>query len=256
MSYSNLKPSENSAEGQVDFISTTTFAMYGLSDKINLKMRIPFIWRNKEVDNNTESTSGFSDISIGLRTIVSNKIVGPGNKIFLDANLSIPTAKSFSTNPLEEDSGMDMGMMGMDDNFAMGTGQYSASLGLEYWVRSEFPWVIGSSAEIKFPLNTSDIGFKPGQKSKLDLHLIRQKPIIKSIHPYFKISLRHADIDKWGGVDGENSGGLYLDGFGQMNFELNERASLILSVGLPIWDDIKGSQLRGMSGSVSLRFTK
>ena len=255
MSYSSLEPTENSSEGLVDVISTNIFGMYGVSDKINLRVRLPYIWRKNKSNGSTETVSGIGDINFGLRTIISNKIVGPGNKVFLDASIYIPTADSFSENPLDEDMDMDMGNESHDD-FAMGTGQYSAALGLEYWMRSEFPWVIGVSGELRQPLNTSDGGFKPGRKMRVDLHLIRQKPIIKQIHPYIKFSLRHADKNQWDGEKSPNSGGVYLDGFAQMDFELNERASLILSAGLPIWEDINGSQLRGISGSVSLRVTK
>ncbi|NOZ07871.1 MAG: hypothetical protein GXO91_03205 [FCB group bacterium] len=262
MSLSRLQPIQNSSAdieehaGDVSVASAAIFGMYGVTDKVNLILSVPYKrWHQYNVEHEdshhrNETISGFGDLSLGIRTILENSRVGPGHRVYLDIRVFLPTAPSYKINPFTVSADEIP-----HEHFALGTGQYSAALGFEYWVRGEFPWILGISTQLKTPLNTSDIGYKPGQSYREELHLIRQKPFFKSFFPYFKISMRQEVSDIWDEEKAPNSGGKFLDGFAQLNLELNESSSLILSVGVPLWQSVSGSQLNGLNGSVSYRIT-
>ncbi|MDW7681565.1 MAG: hypothetical protein SCK70_13450, partial [bacterium] len=138
-------------------------------------------------------------------------------------------------------------------HFSPGNGHYTLSLNLEWWYRSEFPFIIGILGNYKRPLNSSKAGFKSGQKLLLNLQAIRQKALFGRAFPYFKLKIRDEFPDYWENKKAPNSGGILVDGTVALDFEISESQSAILSLDLPIWQSFEGSQLVDYILSISLR---
>ncbi|MCF6238561.1 MAG: hypothetical protein L3J79_07080 [Candidatus Marinimicrobia bacterium] len=241
--------------GRVDITATNLFGLYGISNRINLTWSLPYkYWKQYEVEHEdthhrNEKIQGLGDLEIGIRGIVKNAPFGPGQRIFIDASLSLPTADSYQLNPFSEDA---------DEvehsHFALGAGQYALSLGAEWWHRSEFPIVFGLAGRVRESLNESSVGFKSGRNVNLALHSIWQKPIFQNLFPYLKLNLQHEVPDLWEGLEAPNSGGSSLGATGQLIWEVNDQVSLITGVGAPVWQDFQGSQLSGVNYFMSFRY--
>jgi hypothetical protein len=64
--------------------------MFGITESLNAFVSIPFKrWNQFNVEESTESDhenkvkKGLGDISINLRWIVKNNVIGPGQKLFI-----------------------------------------------------------------------------------------------------------------------------------------------------------------------------
>lgn len=262
-SYSHLTPSRFSEKhedgdgddhaGTIDVNTMSAFALYGISNKLNLLLRIPYtIWRQKTADNDnhhrTETIGGLGDITIGLRILLKNSSFGPGQRLFAGFNITFPTGESYNLNPFSENADSIR-----HSHFAPGDGHFSTSINLEWWYRSEFPLVLGIQAIYEFPLNTSVAGFRSGQKTMLNLQAINQRPLFWRSFPYIKLKVRRELADRWQGKIAENSGGAFFDGTAALDFEISESLSSILSLDLPVWRSIKGSQMDGFIVGASIR---
>ncbi len=262
VSFNNFSPvhddnngSEESHVGEINVLMTNFYGLYGLTNKLNLSMSFPYkYWKQFEVEHEdshhrNEIQSGFGDLTLGLRGIVINENFGPGQRLFIDGAITIPTGKDYELNPfgIEADS--------IDHiHFALGTGQVSYSLSAEWWRRSEFPFIIGVSSKFKQALTESKVGFKPGSVASFTLHAIQQTPIINSVFPYFQMEFRREWPDKWDGEIAPNSGAIFFDVSGQLIYEVNEHSSLVFTIGYPLWQVFEGSQLSSVNYALSYRY--
>ena len=244
---------DGSHSGSVRIQSLNPFLIYGLSDRFNLLVRIPFLlWQQtaEEPDNHhrTESIAGLADLSVGARWLIANQSFGPGHRLFLGYNLTLPTAKSYETNPFSEEANLEE-----HRHFALGSGVASSTFSFEWWHRSEFPWVLGISGQYFFPWSESRTGFRPGRKTVVNIHGIRQTRLFKGAHPYLRIGIRSERPDHWENQRAANSGGITLDGMIGINLEITERMAAVISLNLPVWRQLEGNQLDPFTVSLSFR---
>jgi len=261
-SFNNFHPihddndeSADNHSGEIDVLMTNVYGLYGLTNALNLTMRLPYkYWEQYDVEHEdthhrNETQIGIGDLSIGLRKIVINENFGPGQRLFLDGAVIFPTGNDYSLNPF--------GSLADSINhthFALGTGQISYSLGSEWWVRSEFPYIMGISTKYKHALTESNIGFSPGSVAGLSLHAIQQSPLFKFVFPYLKMEFRREWPDKWAGEVAPNSGAKFIDLSGQLIYEMSERNSVVFSIGYPLWQIVEGSQLSSTNYALSYLF--
>jgi len=245
---------EESHIGEINILLTNFYGLYGLTNKLNLTMNLPYkFWKqfdvkHKDTHHRNEVQYGVGDLTIGLRGIVKNENFGPGQRLFIDGSVTFPTGNDYELNPfgVEADS--------IDHlHFALGTGQVSYSLSSEWWWRSEFPYIIGLSTKYKQAITESKVGYRPGQVASLTLHTIRQAPIIQSVFPYLQMELRREWPDKWEEETAPNSGRRSVDVSGQLIYEVSEQSSLVFTIGFPLWQDFEGSQLSSINYAVSYR---
>ncbi|MBL7014452.1 MAG: hypothetical protein ISR83_08525 [Candidatus Marinimicrobia bacterium] len=262
LSFNNYHPihdeideTSDTHSGEIDVFMTNIYGLYGLTDALNLSVRIPYkYWQQFNVEHEdthhrNEIQSGLGDLTLGLRGIILNESFGPGQRLFIDVAISLPTGKDYLINPFGEATDSVN-----HTHFALGTGQFSASLGVEWWKRSEFPFILGLSAKFKNQLTESKIGFKPGIVAKLSLHAIKQSPLMNSVFPYLKIDFRREWPDKWVGLTAPNSGAIFIDLSGQLIYEMTESHSMVFSLGYPLIKVLEGSQLSGVNYALSYRF--
>ncbi|MCH7613172.1 MAG: hypothetical protein IIB45_07420 [Candidatus Marinimicrobia bacterium] len=247
--------SEASHAGEIDVFMTNFYGLYGITNTLNLSMNFQYkYWKQFDVEHEdahhrNEIQSGLGDLTLGLRGIVINENFGPGQRLFIDGAITFPTGKDYKFNPFGDEADS------IDHiHFALGTGQISYSLGIEWWRRSEFPYIIGVSSKFKQALTESKEGFKPGSVVSLTLHAIQQTPIIKSVFPYLQMEFRREWPDKWNGEIAPNSGAIFIDISGQLIYEISERSSVVLSIGYPFWQVLEGSQLSSVNYALSYRF--
>ncbi len=258
-SFNNFRPihggSEESHVGEVNVLMTNVYGLYGIRNTLNLTLGLPYkYWEQYDVEHEdthhrNEVKIGIGDLTLGLRGIVINENFGPGQRLFIDGSVTLPTGNDYSLNPF--------GSLADSINhthFALGTGQISYSLGTEWWRRSEFPFILGVSTKFKQPLTESNAGFSPGTVVSLTFHAIKQSPLIKSVFPYLKIEFRREWPDKWDGEIAPNSGAKFVDVSGQLIYEVNENHSMVFSIGYPLWQVVEGSQLSSTNYALSYRF--
>jgi len=101
--------------------------------------------------------------------------------------------------------------------------------------------------------STSDIGYKPGLRTKIEIHAIRQREIIRNVFPYLKLTTRFDRKDEWETINPPNSGGTFIDGMVGINLEINEKVSGIINFDFPIWKSVTGEQLDSFRFVFSLR---
>ena len=261
-SFNNFRPihddvdeSSENHTGEIDVFTTTLYGLYGIRNTLNLTLRLPYkYWKQYDVEHEdthhrNEVQNGLGDLTLGLRKIVINENFGPGQRLFLDGAVILPTGNDYSLNPF--------GSLADSINhthFALGMGQVSYAIGAEWWVRSEFPFIMGISSKFKSPLTESNAGFSPGSVVSLTFHAIKQSPLIKSVFPYLKMEFRREWSDKWEGEVAPNSGATFIDLAGQLIYEINERNSVVFSIGYPLWQLAEGSQLSSTNYALSYRF--
>ncbi len=257
----DIKPfdvADDSDEDQVgDIISSAVNInlLYGLSDKVNLKLNIPYKrWLQYNVENEdthqrNESIDGMGDISLGMRTVIQNDMVGPGHRFFVDGDIFIPTGRHFSINPYGE-----LADSVDHQHFAPGKGHYSARIGIEWWQRTEFPVIIGISAAYQKALNKSKLDFSAGNRMELAIHSIGQKALIPKVFPYVKLLYREKSTDNWEGVPSPDNSGKYFEGYIMATVELTEKISTVIFTRIPIWDSVDGSQFSGKNLGFSIRY--
>ena len=251
VSFNNFRPihydndeSMDNHEGEIDVLMTNVYGLYGLTDALNLTVRFPYkYWKQYDVEHEdahhrNQDQTGLGDLTLGLRRIVLNENFGPGQRLFIDGAVTLPTGKDYSINPFGNTADS------IDHtHFALGTGQVSYTLGAEWWVRSEFPFIMGISSKFKSPLTESNAGFSPGTVAGLTFHAIKQSPQFRREWP-----------DKWAGAIAPNSGAIFIDMVGQLIYEVNEHSSLVFTIGYPLWQVLEGSQLSSINYALSYRF--
>ena len=164
--------------------------------------------------------------------------MGPGWRLFIGSDVVVPTGDSFDGNPFS-----DMADSKDHKHFALGNGTQQADISLEAWHRSEFPFIMGATIRHGIYSSTSDIGYNPGLRTKIEIHAIRQRGIIKNAFPYLKLTTRFVRKDEWEKINPPNSGGTFIDGMVGLNLEINEKVSGIINFDFPLWKSVTGEQL-------------
>lgn len=239
--------------GSIRLQTADGFIIYGLTPEVNLIASVPFLnWdqeaAHEDSHHRTESVRGVGDVRLGVRWLARNQSFGPGTRLFLGTDLTLPSGKSYEVNPFSLQADLLQ-----HRHFALGRGVTTSSLNFEWWHRSEFPLVLGASGKYDFSWSQSDLGYKPGQKVFLSLHAIRQTPVVRIFFPYVRINARHEKSDIWEGMKASNSGGTSIEGMLGMEVEISERISAVISVYTPVWRKLEGSQLDPVSVSLSIR---
>jgi hypothetical protein len=239
--------------GRVTVYTANVYGLYGLSHRFNLLVKVPWVSWNQVADepdahHRTQSIVGVRDVTAGLRWIVRNQVLGPGQRLFFGWNVTWPTARSYATNPFSAAADTVS-----HTHFALGSGQVISDVNGEWWYRSEFPYVIGVTGTVSFSWGASPVGYRSGTRSVLVLHGIRQAAVFPHTFLYLRFTLRREQPDVWEGVRAPNSGGSYLDGMVGLNFEITEEISGVLSLEYPLWRDVAGAQLEPRTLAFSIR---
>ena len=160
----------------------------------------------------------------------------------------MPTGDSFESNPFSVSADS------IDHrHFALGSGAQLADVSFEVWNRSEFQFVMGAAIRQGIYSSTSNVGFKPGLRSKLTIHAIRQRPIFKNFFPYLKLTTRIERKDEWNEINPTNSGGTFVGGMLGFNLEINNKVSGLINFDFPIWKSVTGNQLDSFRFVISFR---
>lgn len=220
---------------------------------MNILSILPILYWHQNADyqdahHRTETVFGIGDISIGARWLIKNQSFGPGQRLFIGLDVSIPTGESYENNPYSSDADSIN-----HRHFALGDGLVSLTVNSEWWYRSEYSYVFGISGRYSFPWEKSDIGFLPGKQYWLNLHAIRQKPLFAGIFPYLKLLINLEAPDYWEGIKAKNSGGKMVEGMLGLDLEINEKITAVISFNIPIWRELKGSQLDSYTLAASFR---
>ena len=249
-----LEPS--AADDHGGFITVRTasaYGLFGISNRLNLLVRLPYEhWHQfaEHPDNHhrTQTVAGLADAEIGLRWLLKNQIFGPGQRLYLGWNLSLPTGSSYRSNPFAEDADQ-----APHSHLAVGDGHFASSFYLEWWRRSDFPFVVGILSSLRLPLGRSRAGFQAGQVLSLNLQAVYQRPVVRKVFPYFKLKFRTAWPDHWQGRTAPNSGGRFLGGSAAVIWQFSSSLSAIPAVDFPLWRSVRGDQLGGTVFSLSMR---
>ncbi len=239
--------------GRTQVHQVVLFGLYGLHPRLNALITLPFIhWRQEaqeaDVHHRRESVRGLRDLQVGLRLVLSNTQFGPGQRLFIGANLALPTAPSYEVNLFG----------GAADSvnhhhFVLGTGTTSVTFYGEWWHRSEFPWVTGLVARFRPRLFKSPRGFQPGSRLEVDFHAIGHSYRLWRAFPYLTLNFRLEIEDYWDGMPADNSGGLFIEGSAGLDFELTESVSAVFRFSGPIWTRVEGSQQISRGMQLALR---
>ena len=196
----------------------------------------------------SESLTGIGDIRISLKWVIRNQYLGPGWRLYLGSDVVVPTGDSFKGNPFSNEGDAED-----HRHFALGNGTQQVDVSFEAWHRSEFPFIMGATFRHGIYSSTSDICYKPGLRTKIEIHAIRQREIIRNVFPYLKLTTRFDRKDEWETINPPNSGGTFIDGMVGINLEINEKVSGIINFDFPIWKSVTGEQLDSFRFVFSLR---
>ncbi|MFC1563601.1 hypothetical protein ACFL6G_01635 [candidate division KSB1 bacterium] len=249
----NESPGEDTPEGKIDVQSLSAYALYGLNNKANIILVVPFErWRQSvnvsNVHMRNETISGIGDIMIGVRVLVKNQTTTTGHRFFAGVNFSIPTGDSFNIKLYS-----DAAFSAPHNHFAIGKGNYTSTLNFEYWHRPGIPVLAGVSGAYNFALNESSVGFRSGDKIFFDLQATILKTVFWNSYPYFKLRYQYNSPDQWDNADSRNTGGKYINGTTAFIVNVNESFSVISFADFPLWRSLKGAQLDNFIFSVSFR---
>ncbi len=239
--------------GRTQVHQVTLFGLYGLHPRLNALITLPLIHRRQEAEepdarHRTESVQGLRDLQIGLRLVLSNAQFGPGQRLFIGANLALPTAPTYEFNPFG-------GAADSIDHhhFVLGTGTTTVTFYGEWWYRSEFPWVTGLVARFRPRLFSSPQGFQPGSRLEVDFHAIGHSYRLWRAFPYLTLNFRREIGDYWDGSPAPNSGGLFIEASAGLDFELTESVSAVFRFRGPIWTKVEGGQQISRGLELALR---
>ena len=234
---------ELSLEGDVDLHLLNIFGMFGITENINAFVSIPFKrWNQFNVEEGSDHENvikeGIGDITLSLRWILQNKVIGAGHRLFVNGKVFIPTGEKITED---------------DKSLRLGTGQYSGAIGFEWWWRTKFPWVLGTSGSATFPITESDVGYKPGNSYNLQIQTLRQIPIYDNIYPYLKLSFVNSNPEAGIGMIENNSAKKQLNGAIGLEYKWTNTRSISLSYEQPFNHELEGEQLIGKTFSFSIR---
>lgn len=246
MSYMTFEADDNiELEGNVDLNLLNIYGMFGITENINAFISIPFKrWNQYNVEESPDSDhknqikKGLGDISVNLRWIVKNNVMGPGQKLFINGKITLPTGQEITED---------------DKSLRLGTGQYSGSLGVEWWWRSKFPWVFGVSGTASAPITESDTGYKPGKTINFQVQTLKQMAVYGKIYPYFKLSFINSTPETGIGMIENNSAKKQLNGTVGLEYKWTNTRSISLMYDQPFNHDLEGSQLIGKTVSLNIR---
>ena len=239
--------------GRTQVHRVSLFGLYGLHPRLNALITLPFKhWRQEadelDVHHSRKSVLGLRDLQVGLRWVLSNAQFGPGQRLFIGANLALPTAPTYEFNPFG-------GAADSIDHhhFVLGTGTTTVTFYGEWWYRSEFPWVTGLVARFRPRLFTSRKGFQPGSRLEVDFHAIGHSYRLWRAFPYLTLNFRREIEDYWDGSPAPNSGGLFIEASAGLDFELTESVSAVFRFRGPIWTKVEGGQQISRGLELALR---
>jgi hypothetical protein len=224
--------------------------LYGITPKLNILARLPLVYWNLEAremgHNHTQTLRGPGDLAIGVRWVTKYVKMPISHQFITGLNVKLPTGKSFNMNPMAAE-----GDTITHSHFALGNGHFGFSASLEWWFRSKFPLALGTMVLGEIPLNESNLEFRAGEKILGIIQAMHQSPVFLQVYPNYKILLSKIYPDEWEGKKVGNSGGFLTRGAIGTNLKFSDAQSCMLIFDFPLAGSLAGSQLNGMTISIS-----
>ena len=180
---------------------------YGLTDDWNIQVNITggsrtmHFFGSPNIHHRNEARSGLSNTKVMFRYIATNRDFGPGDRFFLGFGLSLP-----SKNTLKEDP-FALGKQGIEHtHFSMSEGVLRGLSEVQFFRRTEYPFVFGLVGRLGLPLGPSQYGYLPGTEINLSGMSYLQGYNFLDAMPFLIISSQLRSEDYWNGVVRPNSG--------------------------------------------------
>ncbi|SVA25342.1 uncharacterized protein METZ01_LOCUS78196 [marine metagenome] len=180
---------------------------FGLTDDWNLQvnmtggnrtMNFPGI---PNIHHRDEGRSGLASTKVMLRYLISNRDFGPGDRLFLGFGLSIPSKHTLKEDPFA------LGKRGLDHtHFDMSEGVYRSLSEIQFFRRTESPFIIGAVSRLEVPLAPSEYGYLPGTEISVAGMTYWQGKSVLGGMPYFLATGQFRSEDYWNGNIAPNSG--------------------------------------------------
>ena len=196
---------------------------FGLTDDWNLQVNVTGGNRTMNfpgvpnIHHRSEGRTGLATTKVMLRYLVSNRDFGPGDRFFLGFGLSIPSEQTLKEDPFS------LGKQGLDHtHFAMSEGVYRSVSEIQFFRRTESPFVLGIVGRLEVPLGPSDYGYLPGTELAVAGMSYWQGKNLFGGMPYFLITGQFRMEDHWDGVVSPNSGATIIQAGGGLVWSVGE----------------------------------
>ncbi len=179
---------------------------YGVTDNWNLQVNFLGGTRNMyfpgtpNIHHRNEKKSGLANIRVIFRYLDTNQDFGPGDRFFLGFGLSIP-----SDNTLKEDP-FSLGKQGLDHtHFSMSEGVLKGIGEIQFFRRTESPFLLGFVGRLESPFGPSKYGYQPGTEVAMSgMSYLHGKRVLGAM-PFFIISGQFRSRNYWNGKVSPNS---------------------------------------------------
>ncbi len=196
---------------------------FGLTDDWNLQVNVTGGNRTMNfpgvpnIHHRSEGRTGLATTKVMLRYLVSNRDFGPGDRFFLGFGLSIPSEQTLKEDPFS------LGKQGLDHtHFAMSEGVYRSVSEIQFFRRTESPFVLGIVGRLEVPLGPSDYGYLPGTELAVAGMSYWQGKNLFGGMPYFLTTAQFRMEDYWDGVVSPNSGATIIQVGGGLVWSVGE----------------------------------
>ena len=206
----------------------------GITDDWNLQINL--IGGNRSMDfpsvpnihHRNEDRGGIADTKLMLRYLVSNSDFGPGDRFFLGFGLSIPSDNTLSRNPFL------LGRQGKEHtHFDMSEGVYRSLNEVQFFRRTESPFVVGGVVRLEVPFGQNQYGYLPGTQLTMAGMAYWQGKSVFGGMPYFLSAGQFRSKDYWNGEEAPNSGAIIIQAGGGLVWNVNE-SLITFSIQAPV----------------------
>ncbi|BDG10771.1 hypothetical protein [Anaeromyxobacter paludicola] len=224
-------------------------ASYGLLDRVNVVLAVPFASREWNAENVSSHATGLGDLEAGVRVAVWRRVdfvphptlwgVPRAQALALSAGTSLPTGES----------DLRRGGVRLDEHAQLGTGGYGPYLGALYRLQQD-PWELVASASARVrTVNAHGYQYARGLLAGAEV----QRRVGERFSLGGGLDVRWASADRQDGVAVENSGGVLLSGIVSASVRITDRASLRLRAAAPIASRLDGDQRPQLSTSAGVQ---
>ena len=180
------------------------------------------------IHHRDEGRSGFGNSKVMFRYLVSNRDFGLGDRFFLGFGLSVP-----SKNTLKEDP-FALGKRGLEHtHFAMSEGVLRGVSEIQFFRRTESPFVLGVVGSLEAPLGPSKYGYLPGTEMAISGMSYWQGKTFLGGMPFSLITGQFRSEDYWDTVVTPNSGATIIQAGVGLVWDISE-SLITFSAQLPI----------------------